>query len=204
MRNPKRFKISYKKGHDLFPTSQREEEEAERHRNMRERERERAWINWRAEERVQKKVREGVGANWGARRGTKNKKQRVSINWGAEEVQKQKAGSLVNWGACKFVIEKSERREEKRRFVWSREMMRRRRSLELVGWLATSVDLQPRSLVGIVRGTKKKATKRRKEEHVTRLTYLQLNDQWLQQNSRYYCHLPPPNLPLSLYLPVYT
>jgi hypothetical protein len=28
LRNPKRFKISYK-GHDLFPTSQREEEEEE-------------------------------------------------------------------------------------------------------------------------------------------------------------------------------
>jgi len=29
LRNPKRFKISYK-GHDLFPTSQREEEEEAR------------------------------------------------------------------------------------------------------------------------------------------------------------------------------
>ncbi len=44
----------------------------------------------------------------------------------------------------------------------------------------------------------KKATKRRKEEHVTRLTDSQLNRQWLQRNSRFYCHLPPPILPPSL------
>ncbi len=44
-------------------------------------------------------------------------------------------------------------------------------------------------------GRSKRRLKRRKEEHVTRLTYSQLNHQWLQPDSRYYCHLPPPNLP---------
>jgi hypothetical protein len=114
--NPKKFKISYNKGHDLFPTSQREEEEArETQKYEREREREKAWINWGAEERVQKRVREGVGGKLGSKKRDKKQKAGSLDKLGRRRGTKtKKQGVWINWGACKFVREK---RREKRRFV---------------------------------------------------------------------------------------
>jgi hypothetical protein len=55
---------------------EKEKKKRERNSNMRERERERAWINWGAQEGVQKKVREGVGGKLGSKNRNKKTKSR--------------------------------------------------------------------------------------------------------------------------------
>lgn len=96
MRNPKRFKISYKKGHDLFPTSQREEEEA-RATQKYERERERETLDKLGSRRGGAK--ESQGGKLGSKKRDKKQKARSLDKLGSRRGTKTKSRELGKQGS---------------------------------------------------------------------------------------------------------